>query len=273
MKEKSIAPRGEVLVAIINNYLDFAILNEQNWYRIPVKSVEKWLSDRWPPKILAFYQTRIFNDEAYQISYFANVKKIRIVKRSDLFPDEPKDDRSEKQYYKLELSPLLKLSQPIVSKRRRRIVFIPTTIHNLESSSEINDLYCESFLEEVLWEEFKKFNIPAERQEYIISSRNNYFLDFAIYCATGKLDIETDGDRWHSEKKQIANDNRRDNDLLTLGWNVLRFNSQQILETTSSYCIETVVENINNFGGVEESKVVPKKISLDTDSYQPSIFD
>jgi len=36
-----ISERGEVLVAILNNQLDFAILREQGWYRIPVSSVEK----------------------------------------------------------------------------------------------------------------------------------------------------------------------------------------------------------------------------------------
>ena len=49
--------RGEVLVAIVNKKLDFAILREQLWYRIPVSSVEKWIKERWSPKWLAFYQT------------------------------------------------------------------------------------------------------------------------------------------------------------------------------------------------------------------------
>jgi len=30
--------RGEVLVAIMNNLLDFAIVRDQHWYRIPVGS-------------------------------------------------------------------------------------------------------------------------------------------------------------------------------------------------------------------------------------------
>jgi hypothetical protein len=45
--------RGEVLVAIINNKLDFAILREQLWYRIPVSGAEKGirsggLQNGWP---------------------------------------------------------------------------------------------------------------------------------------------------------------------------------------------------------------------------------
>ena len=32
--------RGEVLVAIMNNLLDFAIARDRHWYRIPARSVE-----------------------------------------------------------------------------------------------------------------------------------------------------------------------------------------------------------------------------------------
>ena len=69
--------RGEVLVAIINDKRDFAIVHNQNWYRIPVSSVKQWLKERWPPQWLAFYQTKVFGAEAYAVSYFAPVIQIR----------------------------------------------------------------------------------------------------------------------------------------------------------------------------------------------------
>ena len=50
--------KGEVLVAIIHDKLDFDTLRTQQWYRIPMSSQRKWLKDRWPPEIIAFYQTR-----------------------------------------------------------------------------------------------------------------------------------------------------------------------------------------------------------------------
>jgi hypothetical protein len=43
--------RGEVLIALLKEKSDFAILQEQGWYRIPVASAPR----RWPPKWLAFY--------------------------------------------------------------------------------------------------------------------------------------------------------------------------------------------------------------------------
>jgi copper chaperone CopZ len=65
----------------------------------------------------------------------------------------------------------------------------------------------------------------------------------------------------------------RDHDLNTEGWKILRFSENQIREQAASYCIETVSKNINKLGGVDEGKVIPRKINLDSGSYQPSLFD
>lgn len=51
--------RGELLVAIINNTHDWHYAYDDHWYRIPVSSVRKYLKDRWPPRWLAFYQTKV----------------------------------------------------------------------------------------------------------------------------------------------------------------------------------------------------------------------
>ncbi|MDO9130932.1 MAG: DUF559 domain-containing protein, partial [Anaerolineales bacterium] len=97
---------------------------------------------------------------------------------------------------------------------------------------------------------------------------------FAIYCAMGKVDVETDGDFWHANPERAADDNLRDNDLKTSGWQVLRFSTLQIQEQMADYCLQTVVKSINNYGGIDEGKTVPRKIdlSIPPDSYQPSLF-
>jgi hypothetical protein len=69
--------RGEVLVAIMNNLLDFAIARDEHWYRIPISSVERMLRKRWPPRWLAFYQTKVFAKEAFAVNYCAQVVGIR----------------------------------------------------------------------------------------------------------------------------------------------------------------------------------------------------
>ena len=90
-----------------------------------------------------------------------------------------------------------------------------------------------------------------------------YALDFAIYCAAGKIDMETDGDTWHADPERIPLDNLRDNDLETAGWRILRFNTHHIQEQMAEYCLPTIVENINRLGGVDEGRLVPRRINLD----------
>jgi very-short-patch-repair endonuclease len=119
-------------------------------------------------------------------------------------------------------------------------------------------------LEDRLWEEFKRLQIKADRQRFITVKGHNYFLDFALYCVSGKIDIETDGDVWHANPERAAQDNLRDNDLKTVGWEVLRFNGHQIREQMEDYCLPTIVENIKRLGGLDEGEVFPRRIDLDT---------
>lgn len=265
MARQNIAKRGEVLVAIMPTKSDMKIAHEQNWYRIPVDQVER-LKQRgaWAPKWLAFYQPKIFRDEAFAVNYYASVKSIQQAFRYELFPDEPQNPKSQKHYYKINICPMEKLSKPIYSRRLRRILFIPTTWEKLINASEINDLWDESPLEDKLWAEFKRYSIDAERQQEEKIKNKTYLLDFAIYCEKGKIDVETDGDTWHSSKERTIEDNLRDNALETVGWRTIRFSSQKVKEEMTKYCIPTVLENIENLGGLKDnSKIMPRKIGSD----------
>ncbi len=268
--------RGEVLVAIINNRLDLTTAREEHWYRIPVDSKQKWLRGRWPPKWLAFYQTKVFDEEAYAINYYAKVTDIAEAYRWQLFEHEPHGEGRNRRYYRLSLDRLQRLPKPIISRRHRRIVFIPTTWKKLINAAEINELFDESSLEDRLWAAFKRLEIHAERQELVSVKGRNYFLDFAIYCASGKIDVETDGDQWHANPERAALDNLRDNDLESVGWQQLRFTPHQLKEQMAEYCIPKVVETINNLHGLEEEgDFMPRKIDLRTPdgSHQLGLFD
>ena len=264
----------EVLVAILNHPRDLAAARDQHWYRIPVSAAQKWLTRRWPPKWLAFYQTKIFGPEAFAINYYAEVLEVRQAIRSELFPDDPKNEKSSRQYYQLILGPLQKLARPIPSRRWRRVVFIQTTWQKLTRAEEINDLYDESPLEDRLWTELKRTGMRAERQEFITANGNEYALDFAFYCEIGKLDVETDGDTWHSDRGRIPEDNRRDNDLETSGWKLLRFNTSQLHDKMTDYCVPTIATNVKKLGGISEGRVIPRDVQLDGKSpTQLSLFD
>jgi very-short-patch-repair endonuclease len=209
------------------------------------------------------------------VSYYAQVQDVRQVRRVQLFPDQPRDKRSKQPYYQLLLGPLQRLPQPILSRRFRRIVFIPTTWEKFNNASEINDLFDGSPLEDCLWTVFKRLKISAERQEFIALDSDFAALDFAIYCAQGKIDVETDGDTWHANPEKAAQDNRRDNALEMIGWSVLRFSTAQVIEQLMEYCIPTIATTINNLGGVDENGVVPRRIELSPEGglHQKSLFD
>ena len=267
--------RGEVLVAIMNNHLDFAIAYEKHWYRIPANNVHRLLKGRWPPRWLAFYQTKVFDPEAYAVNYYARVHEIRQVSRWQLFPEESHEGQGQKRYYQLMLSPLKRLPQPILSRRWRRIVFIPTTWTKFISAVAINDLFDESPLEDRLWAALKLWEIAAERQFWVDAHGRRYALDFAILCDKQNLDVETDGDSWHADSDRIPLDNQRDNDLTTLGWSVLRFNGQQIREELSEYCVPTIVQSVNRLGGLSTERMIPRRLNpAGPDApRQPSLFE
>jgi very-short-patch-repair endonuclease len=142
------------------------------------------------------------------------------------------------------IEPLKQLPKPIYSRRWHRFVFIPTTGEKFIHAVEINDLYAGSPLEDRLWAELKSLEIPAERQELIKANNRYYFLDFAVYCAKGKLDIETDDDKWHHSPQIAPKDNLRNNDLVTSGWQILRFTFYHLQDGPESPCLLLKKSNV-----------------------------
>lgn len=238
------------LVAIMNNKADFARAQHEHWYRIPVRSA--------PPRVdfsrlerLAFYQTKVFGDEKWAVNYHAEVRDIDRVKRIELLPEERDHPRAQYEYYRLKIGKLERLPKPIPSCRWRRIVFIPTTVKKLFQAEEINDLYHGSPLEDELWRHLKRAGIPAERQFYIGKRDRIYCLDFAIFCAQGNLNVECNGEEWHSDLQAWARDEQRDRDLAQWGWSVLRLTTSQIRQRMRQ-SLRLIEENIASLGGLRE---------------------
>ncbi len=241
----------ELLVAVINQRSDFEILSKEHWYRIPTDVTR----GRWRPKWLALYQTADFGPEGKAVNYYARVEDISEVSRQDLFPGRPRDAKAGRRYYKLQVSPIIPLERPIPLLRPRPLAFIPSTLDKLMTATQINDLWHVSPLEERLWKEFKARGIPAERQWEVEIGKVRYYLDFALLCNKGKVDVETDGSTWH--KNRSEEDNERNNAVESVGWHVLRFNTRQIQERAGTYCIFEVERAINTFGGPEQNTFAP----------------
>lgn len=254
MPPRTKSNKEELLVGIVNRVADYKIIHNQFWYRVPVEKADKNLKRRWPPKWIAFYYTNKIKDYPLMIIHYAKVSGVKGATRQELFPEETENYKSKRNYYKISFKKVETLPKPILSRRWRRIVFIQTTYKKFINAVEVNDLFDGSHLEDRLWAEFKRNRVSAERQQVVKVDEKFYFLDFAIHCKKGKLDIETDGDRYHHNPVAANKDNIRNNDLTSNGWNVIRFDSQQIREKMESYCLPTIMTNVNKLGGIEFDK-------------------
>jgi len=261
--------RGEVLIALLKEKSDYALLQEQGWYRIPVVNTPK----RWPPKWLAFYQPKAFKEEAFRVHHYGEVADIQVVPRSELFPNEFESARSSQRYYKLTLKSLEVLDRPILSLRPRRLVFIPTTWEKFSRAEQINDLFDDSPLEDALWQQFKCLLIQAERQWELMTEEQHYFLDFALFCTKAPIAVETDGDTWHTVPNRANQDYIRQNAIEARGWHVLRFNSKEIREGMETYCLPEIQKTINNQGGLSDEGLVPRIFYPRTGATQLSLFE
>jgi very-short-patch-repair endonuclease len=248
--------RGEVYIALLKEKSDFAILQEQGWYRIPVESLPKDFDDK--TKWLAFYQPKCFGEDAYRVRYYGRIKDKQIVERRQLFPTEIPNSKSERNYYRITLEKLEERPKPIISLRPRRLLFIPTNWRKFCRAEEINDIFDDSPLEDHLWEQLKNLKMSAERQWMLQIKNSRYYLDFAVFCCEGCIDIEVDGDTWHGQRDRIARDNRRNNDLATIGWYVLRFNGEQILRHFQDDCVGKILETVNKLKGIFDEGLVPR---------------
>jgi very-short-patch-repair endonuclease len=264
--------RNDVLVAIMNSKSDFIIAHTQNWYRIPVKSAPLIVKNHHI-RFIAFYHTSVFEKEKFSIKWFAKVKQITVVKRKELLPDVKYDPKAENEYYKIEFEPLCELPKEIISIRHRRLLFVPTTIEKLLSAREINYLFNDSPLEDIMWARFMEYQINAERQFYFPIKNITYFLDFAIFCKIRNINVECDGDKFHTGKKDIQSDKSRSNMLESYGWSVLRFTTHDIIWNLNE-TLDIVNDTINNYGGIQDvSDLENFKYIRKNDEVQGLLFD
>jgi len=233
------------LVAVVTQPRDWRCLETEHWYRIPLRAAPENLERyRW----LAFYQTAAFGAEKWSVNCYAKITGITTIERIRLLPDEPDHPRSHDHYYRLAIDRLRRLKRPIPSRRLRRIVFIPTTLERLFRAAEINDLFHTSPIEDRLYNRPRREGIPAERQFSVREKRHSYLLDLALFCRDGNIDIECDGERWHTGPDKAETDRDRDNTLTAAGWRILRFSGREIIRKPQE-CLQTIRRTARRLGG------------------------
>lgn len=263
---------NKLLVALLKEPNDLKILVNQGWYRIPFgkKSTPLMIRDK-SAKYIAFYQGKSFKSDAFQVKYFAKISKIEVKTRRELFPDEVENPKSENLYFKISIQKLKELQAPIISTKKRIIIFINSNFEKFSEAMEINDLYLGSKIEEIMWAKLNEIEIPAEREFHQKIQNKNYFIDFAVFCKKTKLALECDGDKYHLKEDDVKYDKRRDNALESKGWNVLRYTSDEINYNLDNIALQ-IQETINEYGGIKLKNEV-KYYPFHKDKTQQHLFE
>lgn len=231
-----------VLVVLLNNARDLARARDEGWYRIPVH--------RAPPRLaaeyLAFYQTRAFGDQAYSVRYLAAVRRIHVLPRVQLLPDEPNHPRAREEYYKIEIGPLEALPRPVPSRALRRITFIPTTLGQLLTAEEINDLWWRDDPQQRLWLALRSTGLPVEYRFETPQPEGDVVVDFALFLPQGRLAVLCDTPDGRNDLRETR---LPDYDLAATGWEVLRFTNAE-LHADLAGCVAMVLAAAHRLGAL-----------------------
>lgn len=145
------------LVVVVNNRRDWQRVINEGWYRIPLKHAPHPVA----AEALAFYLTRPFGADAWQVAWYAPALRYQIVTRRELLPAEPDHPRAGERYYRIVLGPVRRLERPIPSRRLRRVTFIPTTFGQLLTAEDVADLWQIDDVTPMLWTQFHDAALKA----------------------------------------------------------------------------------------------------------------
>jgi len=235
-----------VLVGVLKDRHDLNILLKENWYRIPVRYAPKRRFD-----YLAFYQPLPFGYRGKCIRYYARVLNYRVIKRSDLLPDEQNHPGARDYYSQIRVGKIKKLPQPIRNIIPRRISFGFTTLNHLLKSKDILQLYNVTPTEPMVENGLSEAGIRAIPQYYVKGGEKRFFLDFAIFCQKGKIAIECDNKKVHSIPSQKKKDKIKDAFLRSYGWKVIRLPEDDIVSDLPG-CIKRIKKAVRRLGGLKK---------------------
>jgi very-short-patch-repair endonuclease len=100
----------------------------------------------------------------------------------------------------------------------------------------------ETNIEKLVREELTIRRIEFVMQHPVKWTGFNYYIDF--YLPWENLAIECDGDFWHTLKGQIRVDDKKNERLATLGYNIIRLTEEEIIEDVQK-AVDKALNSIN----------------------------
>jgi very-short-patch-repair endonuclease len=237
--------KRSVLVAVIKDRRDLGMLLKKHVYRMPVLYAPKKKADH-----IAFYQPSGFGRSGSCIRYYARLKGSGIAKRDQILPDEKDHPRSQEDYYLVRLGAIKSFKGPIRNRSRMRVSFGFTSLGKLLAAKDVLELFDIPPMEEMVFNALNAKGIKTFSQYgFSLANKKRYRMDFAIFCKNGPLNIECDGNKWHSIKAQRIKDKKRDTMLKKCGWTILRLKEKEIVEDMNS-CIKKIKKAIQGLNGM-----------------------
>ncbi|MEK7513131.1 MAG: DUF559 domain-containing protein [Patescibacteria group bacterium] len=232
-----------VLVGVLKTKRDLEALLRERWYRIPVAHapVRRF-------RYLAFYQPACFGREGKCIRYYARVVSMRLMRRSDLVPDEPRHARAHGYYLQVRVGAVKTLSRPLRNRTPRRVSFGFTTLGRLLASRNLLELYRVAPIERLVDEGLRRAGIAAMPQYIVRAGTHRYRLDFAVPCRRGLIAIECDNRKAHAGPRQFKRDREKDARLKEYGWTVVRLPERDIVSNVEE-CVSRVRSTARSLGG------------------------
>jgi len=139
---------------------------------------------------LAFYQTAAFAENKWRIQYLAPVLGHELTTRAELLQDELDHPSAQLEYYKVQLGAMIRLPDPILADKWRRITFFYTTGEHLRQAAAIRDLIVPSEERRILWQALRER--ASQAQNYVADKSPEFEIDPAVLASLlGIKDAET----------------------------------------------------------------------------------
>lgn len=145
-------PTDLILVCLLPLPRDLEIARLLGWYRIPLRTAPKVVSVDY----LAFYQPASFGERSGQIEFIAEVRGHELTTRGELLKDESDHPRAKEEYFKIQIGPLEKLSQPVKTDKWKRLTFLYSTGEYFQNAKTLNDLVVAGEERQLLWKNLRE---------------------------------------------------------------------------------------------------------------------
>ncbi len=122
--------------------------------------------------------------------------------------------------------------------------------------------------EQKLYKIIQNLNLPlrlfAQYEQKVPGVQNAYLLDFALPEIL--LDLEADGDFWHSDAESVQRDKERDMKLASLGWTIVRLRESALNSQADS--VTEIIKNSIREAIARRKAMMTKKANSQEDTYE-----